>query len=78
MFAELSSAMVVSSEILTYKNYEYRTLEKSLPAATSGWSQGSWPQEHGTYMPPGDWMLAADDAAAVAVTVAYPLPRTVI
>ena len=36
MFAELSSEMVVSSEIVTYKNYEYRTMERSLPTATSG------------------------------------------
>ncbi|WP_353078777.1 hypothetical protein, partial [Synechococcus lacustris] len=48
---EASSAMVVSSEIVTYKHYEYRTLAGTLPSDTYIQSK----QSH-VPMPAGGWM----------------------
>jgi hypothetical protein len=60
----VSSEMVVSSEIVTYENYEYRTLAGTWPSWTNTSCQGDWLKI------PAGWMLAP--STAQEVTVAYP------
>jgi hypothetical protein len=61
------AAMVTSSGMVTHLNYEYRTLDGTSPTSTSVGCQDSY-----MALPAGGWVLAPDDAAAVAVTAAYP------
>jgi hypothetical protein len=68
-----TSAMVTSPAMVTYKNYEYRTLAGTPPLSTSTQGQDSLIE-----MPAGGWMLAPNDAASKKVTVAYPWGTTCV
>ena len=59
--------MVASSVIVTYVNYEWRTLDGTSHTSTSIGCQSSY-----MALPAGGWVLAPDNADAVAVTAAYP------
>jgi hypothetical protein len=64
--AATATCTLVAATVVAYKGYEYRTLDGTAPTSTSDGLQNSY-----MALPAGGWVVAENNADAVAVTAAY-------